>query len=249
MKKNILFMLAGTFLFVACKKTTEPIRTFSSLITVNATTDVANAKVYASADLVPWRMLPAADASAQYRSVQQSVVAGPAYVNAVSNADTTILLYGSGEKKEFKERSLNTLFLFGKTGDYKNLLIMNDNIVNQHDSVVSIRFMNSSPNSAPVNIVLSSSPSVKEVTALEYGKISGFKLYPALQSTGNIVFQVTDAGGAVLAAYTLPVTQVSPYPTVSIPLARFKNLTLIVKGLQGTTTGDNAFGIFPVPHY
>lgn len=55
--------------------------------------------------------------------------------------------------------------------------------------------------------------------------------------------------GTLLASFTLPASAVSPYTTATVAQARFKNVTLVIKGLVGTTTGTNAFGVFPVTHF
>ncbi len=250
MKKAVVTLITATALLSSCEKSTDGLRPLSSFTVINATTDVTSAKAYASEKNIYWKNLPATDAAAQYRSAHLGAFASNNNVRAVSATDTTISLFSSVKAEEFKLAAFNTLFLCGNAGaSYDGIFIQKDNIVNHTDSVLGMRFINLSPNSSPVNITLSTSPTVNEATGLAYKQITDFKTYPALQSTSSMIFQLRDAGGTWLASYTLPVTPASPYTNVGIPWARFKNITLMVKGLQGTTSGTNAFGIFPVAHY
>jgi hypothetical protein len=248
MKKVLIAIITASALLSSCKKE-DSVRKISSYTIINATTDVVNARAYAAANTIFWNVLPATDAAAQYRSAQFGAWAGPNIIRAVSGADTSITLFSSSKAENFEEAKSSTLFLCGSTGAYEGIFINNDNIINRTDSVMGIRFINLSANSSPVNITLSTTPTVNEAAALAYKQITNFKTYPALQSTAAMIFQLRDAGGVLQASYTLPITPVSPYTTVGIPYARFKSITLVVKGLQGTTSGTNAFGVFPVGHY
>lgn len=249
MQKLFVGLFITSLLMQSCKKTQEEFRPYSSVTVVNATTDVANARAYVSENDIPWKRLPATDAAAQYRSTQLSAFATQNKVRAVSGADTTIVLFNSVKGETLAEKGFNTLFLCGSTGAYEGIFVNNDNIVNHKDSIFGIRFINLSPNSSPVNITLSTTPTTNEATGLAYKQKTDFRTYPALSSTPAMDFQVRDAAGTVLANYTLPITPVSPYTTAGIPFARFRNITLVIKGLEGTTSGANAFGIFPVSHY
>lgn len=252
MKKIIIASLCFTILLASCKKASVDevaLAPKSGFMVVNAALNISSAKVYAHSNLINWKNLPGTDAMAQFRSGYLGTYAGSNHVRAVSAADTTIILYSSNKAENFAANSFNTLFLAGNTGAYEGVFIQNDNIVNHTDSAMGIRFINLSPNSTPLSITLSTAPTTNIEAGLVYKQKSDFKKYPALASTGSIIFQVRDAGGVLLASYTLPVTAVSPYGLASIPFARFRNITLVVKGLQGTTSGTNAFGVFPVAHY
>lgn len=250
MKKMPVIAATAILLLNACKKTQVEIPQQSSFILVNATTDVVNSRGYASATPIYWKPLPATDAAAQYRFTPLSALTGNNTIKAVSAADTTIILYSSNKEENFEPRKFSTLFLCGNTDvGYDGVFLPNESSVNYTDSVVGIRFINLSPNSEPISITLSTTPSVNEATGLAYKQKTAFKTYPSHNNAGDMIFQLRDAGGVLLASYTLPVIPTSPYTTVGVRHARFKNITLAVKGLQGTTSGTNAFGIFPVPHY
>src|SRR5262249_37624813 len=151
------------------------------------------------------------------RSLQIGAYAGSNTVTAASSADTTKILFTSSGKQEFKSGGINTLFLCGNTGAYEGIFINNDNIMNRTDSVIGIRFINLSPNSSPLNITLSTTPTVNEAANLAYKQITDFKTYPATQNITSYVFQIRDGGGVLLASYTLPKNPpVSPYTTVTI---------------------------------
>lgn len=107
------------------------------------------------------------------------------------------------------------------------------------DSVVNMRFINLSPNSVPVKIKIASAAG-NEVDNLPYKAIGNWKKYTATASSSVYAFQVRDAvTDALLASFNFTANSTN----------RFKNVSLIIKGLQGTTTGVNAFGMFAVNYF
>lgn len=252
MKRIIFYTAIASFVLTACSKSGSNYKPISSLTLVNATTDISNAKAYAASHLIPWATLPTTDAAAQYRFTHLGAYAGTNNVLAVSAADTTVKLFDNTSKggDAFVAGKFNNLFLCGNTSvGYDAVFLSSDEMPNHSDSVIGIRFINLSPNSTPVNITLSTSTTTNEVAGLAYKQKTDIKTYTSTASMASIIFQVRNASGTLLATYTLPKTPASPYTTVGLSHARFKNLTLVVKGLQGTTSGTNAFGIFPVAHY
>jgi hypothetical protein len=85
---------------------------------------------------------------------------------------------------------------------------------------------------------------------IAYKQISDFVKLPLKTSVtaGSVSFQVRSAvnPSTVMTTYTLPNNANSEYPGISINLQRFKNITIVVKGVQGTTSGADRFGVFPV---
>jgi hypothetical protein len=248
MKKTLILLLTG-LVIQSCKKE-EGTSALASLTVVNAAIDVAAAKAYASDKKANWSGIVVADAINHAFFKHLGVFAGTKNVVAVNSADTTKTLYsGTGE---FKEAGLNTLFLCGQAGSYEGVYLADENLPTYTEEVIGIRFINLSPNSPAISINLTATPAVNETTNLAYKQKSEFKPYPgnAAVITTGIAFQVRNATtGALLASYTLPAAPVSPYTTATVAQARFKNVTLVIKGLVGTTTGANAFGVFPVSHY
>lgn len=249
MKKIYIVGLLLASAFLSCKKDVDKLPSLSSFTVVNAAIGITSAKAYAGPNPVAWSDLTTANSVSFSNTVQMGALAGFNNVMAVSGTDTNLVLFQSPKTENFKVAGFNTLFLYGNVGAYKGILINNDNITRQPDSVIGIRFINLSPNSTPINITLGTAPTINEVSNLAYENITDFKAYPAGDNVNSIVFQVRNASGLLLSTYTLQKSPVSPYTTVGIPYARFNNITLVVKGLQGTTSGTNAFGVFPVPHY
>lgn len=130
--------------------------------------------------------------------------------------------YYSYSKFNSVDKEVYSLFLGGTPTAVDGILIK-ENIPYRTDSTGGIRFINLSPNSPPLNISLSTSPSVNEVSNLAYKQYTDFKSYPGLAST-TYGFQVKNAStGTVLLIYN-----VSPIP-------RFANITLVIRGMVGTS--------------
>lgn len=115
-----------------------------------------------------------------------------------------------------------SLFLSGQANAVEALWIK-ETIPYRRDSVAGIRFINLSPNSPSVRVALAATPDEIEFDNISYKQITDFKTYPLLSTSGPYTFQVTDAGtNAVIASYTL-----------TVPLPRFQNITLVLGGLVG----------------
>jgi hypothetical protein len=142
-----------------------------------------------------------------------------------------------------------SIFLCGQTPNFEYVL-KKESLENYADSVIGVRVINLSPNSTPVNISLESNPGVNVFSGVAYKQLTEFVKFPLkkIVPAGSISFQLRSAAdpAVVLATYTLPDEVDYTYPGISIPQQRFKNITIVVKGLHGTTDGANAFGMFPV---
>lgn len=247
MNKLLILLFAG-LLVQSCKKKENDLRALSSLTVVNAAIDAAGVKTNTSGTIKSWAAIPTAEVANYANSKNYGVFAGTRPVTVVIAADTTKTLYSIIH--DFKQAGFNTLFLCGQVGTYEGVYLADDQLPNYSNEVVGIRFINLSPNSPAVDVVLTSTPTVNEASGLAYKQKSEFKTYPTGDLKTAITFQVKNAAtGVVLATYSLSGTAVSPYTTVTLAQVRYKNLTLVIKGLAGTTTGTNAFGVFPVPHY
>jgi hypothetical protein len=114
-----------------------------------------------------------------------------------------------------------------------------DRIPVKADSVVNVRFLNLSPNSTPVKIKISTATG-NEIDNLPFKTIGSWRKYTAIAASTVYTFQVRDAAtDALLASFNLTANATN----------RFKNVSLIIKGLQGTTTGVNAFGVIAINHF
>jgi hypothetical protein len=181
-------------------------------------------------------------------------------VKVVATSDTTTFLVNNTFKFN---QILYTLYIAGQAPVYDTLFRAETNfpiiktdvtIPPSADSVVNIRFVNLSPNSVPVKIVKitpvyppvtpSQNVTTTEVDNLVYKGISNWKPCDA-RITGTMTsraytFQVQDAStSAVLATFSFTASSTN----------RFKNVALVIKGLQGTTSGTNAFGLFAVNYF
>jgi len=131
------------------------------------------------------------------------------------------------------DRDVYSLFLCGIPGATEGVMIK-ENIPYRTDSTAGIRFINLSPNSTPLNITLSTSPTVNEVTGLTYKSYSEFKSYPGLYNSAY-TFQVRKTDGTLLTTFALSATTVP----------RFANITVVIRGQM---TGTPVIGTTRVNH-
>lgn len=145
-----------------------------------------------------------------------------------------------------------SVFLTGQLPNIDNILIKENIPAPYTDSVVGVRVINLSPNSTPFNITLQSASTVNVFSSVSYKQLTDFEpiAVKTIIPSGSVSFQVRNgANNALLATYTLPTSINSTYPGISIAKSRFNNITLVIKGLQGTSSGANALGVFPVANY
>jgi len=167
---------------------------------------------------------------------------------SVSIADTTALNAPLVNITYGYEKGVYTIFIAGTSPTFEAILkeetdlpfIPNDKIYGNADSVVNVRFINLSPNSVPLKIKVSTA-TTNESDALAYKEITTwrtFKAGPAATTTYSI--QIRNAAtDALLTTFSFAANATN----------RFKNVTLMVRGLQGTTSGVNAFGVTAVNYF
>ena len=120
------------------------------------------------------------------------------------------------------EGSVHSLFIGGQSPNISGVLVK-DNIPYHTDSTSGVRIINLVPKSTPLNITLSTSPTINEVTGLAYLQYTDFKIYPAKASNASYTFQIRKASdNTILFNYLLPTP-------------RFTNVTLVIRGV---TTGS-----------
>jgi enamine deaminase RidA (YjgF/YER057c/UK114 family) len=136
-----------------------------------------------------------------------------------------------------------SLFLSGQFPTVDTLLIK-ENIPSRTDSTFGLRFINLSPNAPAVNVTLSTSVTVNEFANIAYMGATEFKTYAAPASTTtSYTFQVRNAvNNIILASSTITGTT----NTTGIP--RFRNITLVLRGLVGGT-GTSAIAITRVNQF
>ncbi|MBB5438002.1 hypothetical protein HDC92_001677 [Pedobacter sp. AK017] len=143
---------------------------------------------------------------------------------------------------------LYSVFLAGQGSAFEPIFKKESIPAFYKDSIIGVRIVNLSPNSTALNVTRASATSTNAFAGVTYKQITDFVTFPlkTVIPTGSVSFQIRNAAGTLLATYTLPTSANSNYPGISIALQRFKNISIVIKGLMGTTTGPDAFGVFPV---
>jgi hypothetical protein len=130
--------------------------------------------------------------------------------------------YFTPSKFYAEEQAVYSLFLAGQLPNATGIVVQ-DNIPYHTDSTCGIRFINLSPNSPPLNITLSTTPTVNQVSNLTYLQYTDFKLFTAKAANTSYIIQVRKSSdNTILMTYPL-----------STPFPRFTNVTLVIRGLVG----------------
>ena len=150
------------------------------------------------------------------------------------------------QSQEVVNGGIYSLFLTGTNAAPESVFVKDEIPPFSADSIIRVRVINCSPNSTPLNINLASAATTSIFSGVAYKSLTSFSTLPLKTAvpTGTNVFQVRDASGTLMATYTLPAAG-----TISIASSRFKCVTLVVKGLVGTTSGASAFGVFAMANY
>ncbi|MET1055801.1 MAG: hypothetical protein ABWY16_10880 [Pedobacter sp.] len=240
MKKNLLSVTAVILLFLgaACEKDNDEIKATANITVINAAVGTGAVRVNPGAGS-GFAYSKASDLGYGSSSVY-GAFRGQNTVTVVSATDTTKTLF----IRSVELQSINSLYIAGQSPTIdtifraeKNLPYIQSSVLSP-DSSVYIRFVNLSPNSTPLNITIRAAAS-NEVSALAYKGISEFKKYASKTASTSYIFEVRDA-----ATNTLRSTL-----TFNATTNRYKTLSLVIRGLMGTTTGTDAFGIFQVNYF
>jgi hypothetical protein len=232
-------LLCAVLPFASCDKVAyKPVGT-AALVVTNAVVGGApvklNSNVRDSAKKYGAMIFGITDGSTNVTLFSTSNVAKPYYSNTV-NAENG---------------GIYSAFLTG-SNDAPESVWIKENIPGFYtDSVVGVRLINLSPNSSPVNLVLASDNTTSIFSGVAYKQITGFLKLPLKKvvPAGSVSFQIRDAAtNDLLTTYTLPTAVNSAYPSVSIALARFRNITLVLKGMKAGVAPDG-LGLFPVAYY
>jgi hypothetical protein len=189
-----------------------------------------------------------------------SVVGYNAKVFSLRGGTNSILFYPTSNPiKPFYNSSKMTnngeiysAFLHGKLPDVETIWIKDSIPAYYLDSSIGVRVINLSPNSAPIDITLASSPTNKLFASVGYKKLTDFIVLSLKvgRPVGSVNFQVRNStNNVILATYTIPTSVNGLYPNISTKLSINRCVTLVVKGWLGETVGIDAFGVFPVANY
>ncbi len=239
--RSIFYIIYIALFFVtSCKKDELEVSSIASLNTVTAVIDGGNVKLNTNER----------DSAKSYNSKLFIIRSGNSIVRLYPTNDNSIVYFNQSVQTE--AYGIYSLFLAGAYPTIETVLVKDNLPPMYSDSTFGIRVINLSPNSSSVDITLAADTKTNLFSEVPYKQLTEFiKLpLPTTIPSGSVSIQVRDhANASLLATYTLPTSVNSLYPGISIALTRFRNLTLVVKGLKGTTSGTNAFGIFPVANY
>jgi hypothetical protein len=231
-------LLAVTIL--SCSKTKEIQRNSGAVNVINMAVDIPAIKVNTTGSVINYAATTTQVAYGTGRLY--SAPTGNIQFVIVPSADTNRLLVNNTYNLQ---SAVYTMYITGTTTAVDTIFRQETNFpfirtdVVTPDSLINIRFVNLSPNSVPVKIKLAS-VATNEVDNLAYKGITDFKAYTAKIANTSYLFQVRNAAtDALLLTYTFSVTGTN----------RFKNVALIIKGLQGTTTGTNAYSVSAVNYF
>ncbi|MVT10379.1 DUF4397 domain-containing protein [Chitinophaga tropicalis] len=121
---------------------------------------------------------------------------------------------------DFKRGEIYSLFITGKYGSA--VTILNRDVIPVYtDSLTGVRFVNLSPDNIAVTVNVAGNVDAPFIRDLPYKDISTFIPFPANRSVSNYLFEVRKATtGKLLCSYR--------YTNI----ARYKNVTLVIRGLE-----------------
>lgn len=241
--KYIILALSIVTMFSACKED-EHIKPATATITViNAITDVPNVKVNATGNSISWKNTTeqvAYGARGFYYAAT-----GLVNLTAVASADTTKMVFNGSFNLQSKVYSMyltgtvaqaDTLFREETTYPYIRTDVVRPAST---DSIVNVRFVNLSVGSPALKVKLATGTS-NEVDNLPYKGIGNWKAYPAKLASTVYSFQIRRVDNdALLTTFSFTANATN----------RFKNVTLVIRGVFGTTTGTAPFGVTAINYF
>lgn len=244
MRTIYIYALALLFLaFNACKKIENTDVQLVAINVVNINPDISPIKVNLSNRNTNWSTI---NTQVDYgaNGLYYAPV-GTLTLKAVAASDTGRLLLNANLNLTGK---LYTLYLLGNSMTAEHMLVEESNFpyirldqpkAPSVDSVVNIRFTNLSSNSPALKINIEGR-AASEVTNLTYKSSSNWKAYANNGEGVSYIFEVRNAAtNDFLFSYTFVADQSN----------LFRNVTLVIKGDYGTTSGSNAFSISPINYF
>jgi hypothetical protein len=234
MKKYIVFALTLLASLQSCKKDGPTFTPLASLNVADAVIGGRNVKLNTNVR----------DSATLYSYKLFQIVAGESAIKLYPTNNPAAPYFD--QTRTTVNGGIYSLFLTGTASAPENIFVKDEIPPFSQDSIVRVRIVNCSVNSSAISVTLGSAPTATIFSNIAYKSVSAFRdieLKTRLAVGGNI-FQVRDSSGTLLASYTLPATGL-----VSVASSRFKNITLVVRGLSGTTSGTDAFGIYGMTNY
>ncbi|RZK75826.1 MAG: hypothetical protein EOO85_12935 [Pedobacter sp.] len=234
MKKYIVFALTLLASLQSCKKDGPTFTPLASLNVADAVIGGRNVKLNTNVR----------DSATLYSYKLFQIVAGESPIKLYPTNNPAAPYFD--QTRTTVNGGIYSMFLTGTASAPENVFVKDEIPPFSQDSIVRVRIVNCSVNSSAISVTLGSAPTATIFSNIAYKSVSAFRdieLKTRLAVGGNI-FQVRDSSGTLLASYTLPATGL-----VSVASSRFKNITLVVRGLAGTTGGTDAFGIYGMTNY
>jgi hypothetical protein len=235
---NVAFILCLATMFSSCKKDAQTFATTATINVINAAVDVPAIKVNIGTGFFIYNTAPQVNYGGSGIYYAQGTTVP---IKVVASSDTTTFLVNSSYNFH---QGVYSIYVAGQAPKIDTLIRQETNYPYIHndisaiDSSFNVRFVNLSPNSSPVNINIKNAATT-EASNLSYKGISAFKKYPADYKHTTYALEIRDAASNSLLA-TLTLTSAS---------YRFKNIAVLIKGLEGTTTGTDAFGASAITQF
>ena len=234
MKRYIVFALTLLASLQSCKKDGPTFTPLASLNVADAVIGGRNVKLNTNVR----------DSATLYSYKLFQIVAGESPIKLYPTNNPAAPYFD--QTRTTVNGGIYSLFLTGTASAPENIFVKDEIPPFSQDSIVRVRIVNCSVNSSAISVTLGSAPTATIFSNIAYKSVSAFRdieLKTRLAVGGNI-FQIRDSSGTLLASYTLPATGL-----VSVASSRFKNITLVVRGLSGTTSGTDAFGSYGMTNY
>jgi hypothetical protein len=149
-------------------------------------------------------------------------------------------------KLQIPKGSINSLFLVGTVAqpDYK-LVTAVPPAHNERDSTFGVRFANLSYQSKPVSVYILNNGEQKLVEGLNYKGVSDYKKFDAFAKSEDFTLEFRDQQTQRLLATYL----VSGLAALADNQWRYKNFTLALKGIPGSTDAAQQLGTFLISDF
>jgi len=222
MKKIVYSVISVILLFLgsACEKDDNEIKGTANITVINAA--IGNGAIRVNPGLGGGFSYAKASDIAYGTSAGVGAFTGTNNITVVKTTDTTNILF----QRSIALQPISTLYISGQAPAIDTMYRVESNFPYiqasklDADNSVYIRFVNLSPNSAPLNVNIRSSVT-NEVSGLAYKGITAFKKYDAPTTAASYIFEVRDAAtNIVIFTYTLP-----------LATFRYKTLSIVIGGL------------------
>jgi hypothetical protein len=238
MKKIVYSVISVILLFLgwSCEKDSTEFKSTANIYVINAS--IGNGAVKVNPGAGKGFAYSKATELVYNASSVYGAFTGSNTITAVSSTDTTKTFF----TKTVDLKPANTLYLAGQSPTIDTMFRAEDlpyiqaAVVNP-DSSMYIRFVNLSPTSPAVKVLIKSA-ATNEVESLPYKGISPFKKYPAKVTTASYIFEVRNATTNEL------MTSVTIVPNNN----RFKTISLVMRGIfvVAPATTTTPYGILQV---